>query len=29
MQLRIEKKIEKLHYYISLLESYKGECKKV
>lgn len=28
MQLRIEKKIEKLNYYISLLESYQVDCKK-
>ena len=28
MQLKIEKKIEKLYYYISLLEEYKVDCKK-
>lgn len=28
MQLRIEKKISKLRYYIELLETYKPDCKK-
>jgi uncharacterized protein YutE (UPF0331/DUF86 family) len=28
MQLRIEKKIAKINYYLTLLESYKSDCKE-